>query len=451
MVETAGVAARRGPVWAAQLFVLSMVIPIDLSVGGLLLTPHRLLLMMLFVPFFFRLFVFRNCGPVLAVDWLMLLGAFWAVPAVISNNGFAAGIEPVGVFILEFFGAYLLARVAIRSVEDFQSVVRLFFVLVVILLPFAVAESITRRPLLLQLLPGTSVVPVDAGIRFGLRRAQTVFPHPILFGIFVSTGLGLFWYALRPRWLRFPASLLVLLGTFVSLSTGALISFVFQSIFIFWEMILNAFRRRWTLFAALAVAGYIAVDLLSTRTPFHVLVTYATFSTGSAYSRILIWQYGTENVWANPIFGIGYNDWARPSWMGSSVDNFWLLIGMRYGLPSITMIIAALVILLRRVARLDLSDQQDRRAQAAYLVVFGGLCIAGGTVHYWHNMMAFVLFIFGSGVWLITDGTRHEAEQDDTTPASDTRPRRVRLTRQPAPGVPIGRTSRSANQYRRQD
>lgn len=432
-------AVQSGPVWAAQLFLLSLLVPFFLPVGPVLLMPHRIVIIALFVPFFLRLFVFRSAGPVLLADWLLFCSALWAGIALVVNHPIGLIVEPFGIHMIEFFGAYLLARVAIRSAADFKRMVWTFFCLVAFLFPFALAESITRRPIMLDLLPGTSVSPVDAGVRLGLRRAQTVFAHPILFGAFVSTGLGLFWYALRPKGLRYVAAPLAVASTVLSLSTGALIAIVFQSIFIGWEMILKSLKKRWTLFAILAVVAYILVDLLSNRTPFHVLVTYATFYQGSAYNRILIWQFGTENVWNNPIFGLGLNDWSRPSWMSGSVDNFWLLLAMRYGFPAIGMILAALVLILRRVSLVDIQTPEDRLCRAGYLVAFGGLFIAGGTVHYWHAMMAFVMFIFGSGLWCVTGGVQsEESSPSETDPFPE---RRSSYTRQPVGGGAIARES----------
>lgn len=435
LVTTSAATGERGPVWMAQLFLLSLLTPFQIDVGPFLLTPHRLVLLTLFVPLFLLLFLLRRAGPILAADWLMLGFTLWTGVAFAANHALAEVFEPFGIHTVEFLGAYMLARVAVRSAADFRRVVRTLFVLLVILLPFAAAESLTGRAVLLELLPGRTVQPVDAGIRLGLRRAQTVFAHPILFGVFASTCFGLVWFALQPRWLRFLAAPAAVAATFFSLSAGALLSLVVQSIFIGWETVLRALRRRWTLFLVLAVLGYVTIDLLSNRTPFHVLVTYGTFYQTSAYSRINIWNFGIENVWANPVFGLGLRDWARPTWLPDSVDNFWLLNAMRFGLPGIAILLAALVAILRRVARAPLATAEDRRARAAYLVAFGGLAVAGGTVHYWHAMLAFVMFIFGSGLWVATGGAAvADGRGDDPRGPS----RQLRYTRQPAPGVPIG-------------
>jgi hypothetical protein len=400
-------ARARGFPGLAILFLLSLLPQISFKIGPLLLKPYRIVLLVLFLPLLVRLCL-GAAGRMLAVDWLMIGASLWAALALMMNHPAGEVIEPVGVVLIEFLGAYLIARVCIRSAEDFRRVVRLLFGIILVLLAFAVAESVTRQPILLQML-GQGAAAVDAGIRFGLRRAQAVFAHPIHYGAFVSAGLGLVWYALRPDAglvRRAVCALVIALSTFFSLSAGALLAFLIQCGFIAWELVTAPNPRRWRIFAWCCLAGYVLLDLIATRTPFHTLVHHATFSSRSGYNRILIWQYGTDNVIANPFFGIGLNDWERPGWMGSSVDNFWLLLAMQYGLPFLLLFAGALYLILRRLSRQRLPDAVDRACRAGYLTTAGGVALAGGTVHYWQAMFAFVLFIFGMGVWMISGGAR---------------------------------------------
>jgi hypothetical protein len=41
---------------------------------------------------------------------------------------------------------------------------------------------------------------------------------------------------------------------------------------------------------------YVAIDVFSTKTPFHVFVNNFTFSRQSAYNRILIFEFGSAEV-----------------------------------------------------------------------------------------------------------------------------------------------------------
>ena len=389
----------------AVMFLLSLLVPMTFWVGPLLLKPYRFLLLILFLPLLIRLFIGR-AGKVMIIDWLLLGATFWSALALIVNHPFTLIIEPIGVQFIDFYGAYLVARTCIRCAEDFQRMARALFWIILLLLPFAFAESVTHQPVLMYLI-GESQAAVDAGTRLGFRRTQAAFAHPIHYGTFVAAGLGLAWYALRPDasfWRRAACALVIALSTFFSLSTGALISFVMQCVFITWEAATRPSAKRWRVFAWGAVGAYFLIDVLSNRSPFHVLVDYASFNSGSAYNRILIWQYGTNNVSANPIFGIGLNEWQHPAWMSSSVDNFWLLLTMYYGLPFIVMFAGAVLVAVRRVSRQPLVDPLERACRAGYLTTLGGLVIAGGTVHYWHSLMSFALFMFGSGLWIVSGG-----------------------------------------------
>ena len=435
-----GAAKGKGSSGLAVLFLLSLLPPTSFHIGPLLMKPYRIVLLVLFVPLLVRL-CSGAAGRMMAIDWLMIGACVWAALALVMNDPLGETIEPIGVIFLELLGAYMVARLCIRSAEDFRRVVKVLFVIILVLLGFAAIESVTHRPILMQLIESSLVANQEP--RFGLRRAQTVFVHPIAFGVFVSAGLGMAWFALRPDASfarRGLCALTIGLATFFSLSTGALIAFAMQCVFIAWELAMRPDPRRWRIFAWGAFAGYVLIDMLSSRSPFHVLVSYASFNTGSAYNRILIWRYGTQNVADNPIFGLGLNDWVRPDWMSPSADNFWLLMTMRYGLPFIFMFAGGLLLLLRRVSRQALTDGVDRACRAGYLTTFGGIVIAGGTIHYWQTMFAFVMFLFGSGVWIITGGAK--TADPDPGPDPGPRDRRALRGRRAGPGEEAPRRKR---------
>lgn len=147
---------------------------------------------------------------------------------------------------------------------------------------------------------------------------------------------------------------------------------------------------------------YLVVDLASNRTPLRVFMTYATFSAHSAYWRATIFEWGMVNVWANPIWGLGLKDWVRPIWMHTpSVDNFWLLIAMRYGLPGFGLLAAGYIYALWRIGTRSLQvDDPQWKFRRAWMFCMLGLTFALMTVHIWGAIYAMVFFIFGAGMWL---------------------------------------------------
>ena len=173
----------------AVAFLVSLMVPLGIHIGPVFLHPHRLLVLVLFLPLLAALLGGR-AGRVSAIDLLMIFSTVWAGLAYLASTSFGSAVEPIGIHFVEFLGAYLLGRISIRSSSDLVRVARSFFWLVVLLLPFAALESLSGRALLLEAIPSKAHSIVDAGERLGLRRAQTVFSHPIHYGVFSAAGLG---------------------------------------------------------------------------------------------------------------------------------------------------------------------------------------------------------------------------------------------------------------------
>jgi len=426
------------------LFLLSLLLPLLFAVGNIQLTPHRVLLIVLFFPLIARLFS-GAIGKPNTIDYLILFSGLWLILAYMTVH-LRRGADPIqGLefsvsYFLEYIGGYLVGRIAVRSAEDLRRVAKFMFFAVLVLLPLAAIESFTYRAFLIEIL-GKSVV-VDT--RFGLKRAQVVFSHPILFGTFVSASLGLLWYVLLPRangLIKGLYSLVILGGTFFSLSVGALLAFFAQAGFIAYNIIFRTVANRWTLFAIGAIVAYIVVDIISNTSPFAVLARYVALNPAAAYNRILIFEHGMDNIVARPIFGFGSGGWDRPFWMSPSIDNFWLLFAMQFGIPSFLGLVGGVFLLIRRISRKALADPYDRLCRAGYLISIGGIVIAGGTVHYWQAMLSFVMFMFGAGVWLlhrpepaaVPDLEANSSEQGEAGAASEKNGRK--------PFVPYGRST----------
>lgn len=415
----------RGPVWAMVLLMASFLIPTVIPLGPFALTPHRIVLLVLFFPFLGLLLAGR-AGKVLLPDILVFLSALWVGLSIVVNEGVAAAIEPSGIYVVETFGAYIVGRVAIRSAADFRLFAWIFFLACLFLLPFAIVEGLTNRNILLELFP-RSLREVNIGKRMGIFRVQNVFDHPILYGAFVSTGMGLFWFVLKPQAGFFGRVLLssfAVVATFFSMSTGALISVFVQGLVIGWSVVAAKIKNRWKIFVGGGVVAYVLIDLVTYASPFHAIVNYIALNPASAYTRIQIFHFGMENVKDNPIFGLGFGDWRRPSWLGESVDNFWLLTTMRHGVPAFALMVGALAWMVLAVTRAPLLLPASTGARLGYLTAIFGLTIAGGTVHYWQNIFALMFFLWGAGSWMVgLDETGGDTPDVDDTPSGPIRAR----------------------------
>jgi hypothetical protein len=103
----------------------------------------------------------------------------------------------------------------------------------------------------------------------------------------------------------------------------------------------------------------------------------------------------------NPIFGIGLGEWIRPVWMSDSMDNFWLLIAVRYGLPAWLMLVGLMGGLLWATAQRKGLPESWRRARHAWAFTLFGITVAAATVHLWNALFVLFIFLIGAGTWLL--------------------------------------------------
>lgn len=399
--------SSRGALWLMRLYLIALFLPADFQLGPLAMNTLRLYLLIVTGPLFVRL-VSGHFGRIIVTDVLFVLHLCWVSLSLAVNNP-ASLVSATGSASVEFLGGYLVARASIRDQQSFTSFCRFFAGLVILSLVPALIEALTGRalvPEMIDRLPFFSAsLPFEMDQRMGLHRVLVVFPHPILYGLVCSTAISLVWVGLRQDYSptkRVRDAALVTLATFLSLSSGALLAAALQFLLVGWQWVLRSVRARWLIFLSLLVLAYVFVDLASNRSPMRVFLTYATFSAHSAYTRLYIFDWGMVNVWNNPLFGIGLKDWVRPAYMGSSVDNFWLLTTMRWGLPGFFTLAGGVIYLILRVALRALPEGSalaDKRR--AWVFTMCGLCVTLTTVHVWAGSYSFIAFLFGAGGWFL--------------------------------------------------
>jgi len=401
------------------IFLIAVVLPVLFRVGPLAMSTLRAYLLVMIVPLTINL-VKGKYGRLLFVDYLFFIHILWALISLAVNNPDQV-VENIGSNAIEFLGGYVLARAYIQTKEDFAALIKVLIFIIICTLPFAIHETITGRPIIIETirkLPGISSVPIiTKETRLGLERAQVTFAHPIHYGLFCSAAFSLAFVGMKniiAGWKRYIASGIIGICVFFSLSSGALLPIVFQMFMIAWATSFNSIKQRWVLLIGLIVVAYIAIDLLSNRTPMKVFMSYATFSPHNAYWRSIIFEWGMINVWANPILGIGLNDWVRPSYMNSgSMDNFWLVKAVRYGIPGFLFIAVGYFWALWKVARRDFdNDQIIWQFRRAWMFTFIGLSLTLSTVHIWTSIYSFTFFLFGAGMWFITAEPEAKADED---------------------------------------
>ena len=158
----------------------------------------------------------------------------------------------------------------------------------------------------------------------------------------------------------------------------------------------------WRLFLFGAGLLYAAVELTSNTGFYGLLIRYASLNTVSAYNRVLIWQYGTENIARNPWFGIGYADWVRPSWMHSgSFDHFWLIMALRFGIPESLLLLGAT---LGGIVMVAVASQRqnvvDARLLRGIAISLGVFALGVNSVSLWLSALVWFSMLLGIAVSL---------------------------------------------------
>lgn len=415
--------ADRGYATPLFLYFLGVILPSELAVNlfGMALIPVRLVLIVFFVPAVLRLMRSRDVR-FQAFDAFLLLALVWLAIALIVNNGFERGAKFGGSLLLESLGGYILARAYVRNGTEFAYAVGTYFLFVMVTALIAIPETFLRLQFVHDLAAAISGLPKavigsEAG-RLGLARANSTFDHPILYGVFCASALGLVWYlqdAGRERWIR---AGLLFGATFCAVSSAPFLAFFMIAGYIVWERYTRPIPSRVALMVALGVLMLLAIELLSNRSAVQVLIGIVALDHWTAYYRILIWENAAGDIARSPLFGIPLNSWTRPQWMTGSVDSFWLNTALLGGLPAVGFMMAGILILMKRVHTWRGPETRARwAARYGWTATMLALALQAFTVHYWGSMNSLFFFLVGLGAW-VTDSRDGLVTADTARPAA---------------------------------
>jgi len=383
------------------LLLISFCLPTELffNVGGLNLTMTKIVLLVLSVFLIIR----RSPIKKYAHDYALIGFVLWLFLSLIIHHGFLTAIKSGGLSLLEILVSYFTARYFIKKPSHIYGVTNLLVFLAMLLLPFLVIENFTGVHIFHELASSVTGIyyPFKDEARFGLIRATGPFSHPILLGVFFSAILGLFWYSsrsmLKPKVLK---SITLIAATFTTLSSAPVLVIMVQFFIVFWNKYAAFIRYRWKIIFISMVCMYVFLLFYSDRSPLMAILSRITVDSQTSYYRILIWEYGIQNIINNPVFGLGFNDWVRIDWMVSdTVDSFWLLQTMRYGVPAIIFLSWSIFSLMRKVNELkDLKQLSEYKLLSmGWLVTMISFILIGFTVDFFGSNMPYFFFIFGLG------------------------------------------------------
>jgi len=410
-------------------FLVGLMIPIQLYVGDLRLSVYRIVLLLVFIPASLRLLSGDISTRLRLPD--VLIGLF-ALSGAVSLLATRASIPTVGIFVVEALGPYLLARAFVRSAAQLATVARVLTVCIIATLPFAVYESYTRDPILLTLLGRVfDVIPnVPHEMRLGLDRAQLTFEHPILYGVFCAMVVSMAFYITRvsDAGLSPLRGFLVSLGAFFSLSSGAFVPVALQFALIAYDRIMGFLRSRWKLLVLSVGTVAIAAELGSNRTLSEIAIDYVAMNPHNAWSRLIINEWAWEAVMNRPFFGYGFTHAMppRPEWLQTgAIDNLWLAMAARHGLPTPTLLGAAALSVCLVISRGTIDDPRVQASRTSLVITIVGICISVFTVHLWNATFCAFIFLLGCGLWVPdwepapSNAAAPQAATDSPPPAMD--------------------------------
>jgi hypothetical protein len=408
-VSERGAERRDGSVWPSApvaVFLVGLVVPWAVKIGSFGITLPRLVLLVFLLPSLIKL-ARGEAGPINIVDVLVLLLCGWICLSLSVVAGWSTGLESGGIIALETAGSYFLARGFIRNADDFRAVVRVLFICIVAILPFAIFEAVTGNNLLMSLFAMVlPTVPMSHdGLRWGLKRVQSVYEHPILFGVCTGSTLALVSLVLGDgigAARRSACALLVVSAAFLSMSSGAFAVMAFQIGLVGWAKATARIPHNWAIFGGFVAATFVVIEVGSSQSVPQFYISHFSLDRETAWLRLLIWEFGSASVMAHPIFGIGFSSWVRPHWLSDSIDMFWMAEAIRHGIPGGMLIMSLPFATLAIVARARLPHARSSAYRVAYLIVITSFFLAGWTVHFWGATYLLFLFLLGCGGWLVS-------------------------------------------------
>lgn len=398
---------RRVAQWPAApvlIFLIGLVVPWSVELGSFGITLPRLVLLVVTVPCLLK-WARGEAGQRNLVDFLLLALCAWICLSLAVVEGWTSGLESGGMVAVETAGSYFLARCYVRTADDFLAVVRVLFFCVIALLPLAIVEALTGTNLPMDFFG--SILPTVAvsydGLRWGLKRVQSVYEHPILFGVCTGSMLALVYLVLGDThsiWRRGLGTVLVAATAFLSISSGALAMMAFQVALIGWAKTTSRIPHNWMLLGGIFAATFLAIELGSTQSVPQFYIARFSLDRETAWLRLLIWEFGSASVLAHPLFGIGFGQWMRPVWMSDSIDMFWMTVAIRHGIPGGFLMMSLPAVTLAITTSAHQPDRRVALYRVAYLIVIASFFLVGWTVHFWGAAYLLFLFLLGAGGWL---------------------------------------------------
>ncbi|MEM5550489.1 hypothetical protein WNY63_07090 [Pseudoalteromonas neustonica] len=387
------------------LFLLILPIEFSFEIVGVRFTPLRLFLIVIF-PMLAKEYLFTFNSRPKFLDSLLFTYLIWCLISFFINHRFAQALQSGGILFLEVMSAYFIGQLYISKKTGYYFFCKLIYIIFFLMFIASIFEATSGVRFIHDLsssITGNYYYFKDE-LRFGLLRAAGSFEHQILLGSFFTLTLPILWSYRKgidkslPVYFWF-APLLAL--------SSAPILMLFSSILIMIYFKMN-WNEKFSLRKVLVAffIFYIFVELYTNSSALTAFIRIFTLDPQTGYFRILIWDFATEVVKDNLFFGIGLNDWARPFWMPPSIDSYWLVNAVRFGLFNTILLLFFFISIFYELYRLLKNHDIEYRKKLnliSSISILVGIIFIGFTVHLWGIINLYIFIILGCMVSWIND------------------------------------------------
>ncbi len=381
-------------------YFLSMLIPSEMffEIGGVRFELYRFILMFSFFVFAGDMIVYARRERI--AKYLLAYVSICAV-ALFYNHGLAS-LESIFIHFLEVYVGFFLGMSVAADPRRFIALLKVVCIGYIILIPFAIMESQDGYRILhvwaakisgnhFAGMKGTLEYLGDSYYRYGLHRASTVFSHPILFSVVAALTIPLVYLCFGRAWWLWASGLFVALVTSVT-SAGIMMVLLFFGMR-FLKVVSGFYPSVYKHIAYGAIFWFVLVLLFSNRGPIPVLIDLMALNPDTGYARYLQWEFVTDDITNNLLLGIGFKEWSRPWWMSPSIDNYWLMVALRFGCLALISIAAVYLVNMSRVWKLY--RLSGSLSHYMFFTCFLQLAFAGMTVHFFDRAALYVFMMLG--------------------------------------------------------
>jgi hypothetical protein len=387
-----GRATYRFPIWftSAGIFIPKAM---AVYIGGLMFSPGRLAITVLFFPALLGFFrgLSRGLYSISGADVFMLALSAWMMAAPWFSDNSGSSPLLAGSEVLELFGAFLIGRTYIHGRPALEYFMQTLAVIACVVTLIGITDIIAGHYFVYDTTARWFGQPFYGAVeRSGMLRAESTFDHPILFGAFGVICATLFLHHKMNR-RRFLYVSVGICAGLLSISAGPLLAFSLMVAAYLYGKVMSNFAWRWkALWGAFGL--FLCVLFSVSNSPIGWICDHLTFDAESAYFRLATWYAAFDRISESPWVGF-FREKSGNEFLDRSIDSVWLVCALLYGLPMVALLILANLASFLRTKPITQPLTEDevftiwmRRGLTATLGMF---IFIGLTVHYWNAMWMF--------------------------------------------------------------